>query len=198
MKKSKYVARAGVIAALYAALTLIAILFLQGLAWGPVQFRLSEAVTVVAVFTGAAVPGLTIGCLLANLIAIPLAGTGLAGLLDVGFGTLATFLGALWTRRFRSRPKLAILGPVLSNALIVPAYLPLLAQGYGMYTIPFTDIAIGNAYLPLYLFGFVTVGLGEAAVIYILGLPLLHALRRFDVLSDTGTLAVSDNDRVQH
>lgn len=76
MKKSKYVARAGVIAALYAALTLIAILFLQGLAWGPVQFRLSEAVTVVAVFTGAAVPGLTIGCLLANLIAIPLAGTG--------------------------------------------------------------------------------------------------------------------------
>lgn len=197
MKKSKYVARAGVIAALYAALTILTVTFLQGLAWGPVQFRISEAATVVGVLTGAAVPGLTLGCLLANLIAIPIAGTGLMGLFDVVFGTFATLLGTLWMRRFRSRPRIALMGPVLANALIVPAYLPLLAQGYGLYTIPFTDIAIGNAYLPMYLFGFVTIGLGEAVVIYILGLPLLAALRRFGVLSDDDGAIRSQDDTVQ-
>lgn len=197
MKKSKYVARAGVIAALYAALTILTITLLQGLAWGPVQFRISEATTVVGVFTSAAVPGLTLGCLLANLIAIPIAGTGLMGLFDVVFGTLATLLGTLWMRRFRRRPRIALLGPVLANALIVPAYLPLLVQSYGLYTIPFTDIAIGNAYLPMYLFGVVTTGMGEAVVIYLLGFPLLSALRRFGVLSDDDGAAGVQDDTVQ-
>ena len=110
-KKTAYVAQAGMIAAVYAAATLVTLLLLQGLAWGPVQFRLSEAVCVLAVLTPAAVPGLTIGCAIANLIALAINGTGALGLLDVAFGSLATFLGALWCWKLRDRPKLALLGP---------------------------------------------------------------------------------------
>ena len=181
-KKTTYVAQAGMIAAVYAAATLVALLLLLGLAWGPVQFRISEAVCVLAVLTPAAVPGLTVGCIIANLMALAINGTGALGMLDVVFGSLATFLGALWCWKMRERPKLALLGPVIANALIVPAYLPLLLQGLGYYTIPFTSIALDGLYLPMYLFGVVATGLGEALVIYVLGLPLLSALKRFDVV----------------
>ena len=181
-KKTTYVAQAGMIAAVYAAATLITLLALQGLAWGPVQFRISEAVCVLAVLTPAAVPGLTVGCIIANLMALAINGTGALGMLDVVFGSLATFLGALWCWKMRERPKLALLGPVIANALIVPAYLPLLLQGLGYYTIPFTSTALDGLYLPMYLFGVVATGLGEALVIYVLGLPLLSALKRFDVV----------------
>ena len=167
--RSSYVAQAGMIAAVYAAATLVALLLLQGLAWGPVQFRISEAVCVLAVLTPAAVPGLTVGCIVANLIALAVNGTGALGLLDVVFGSLATFLGALWCWKMRERPKLALLGPVIANAVIVPAYLPLLLQGLGFY-------------VPMYLFGLVATGIGEALVMYVLGLPLLSALKRFRVV----------------
>ena len=180
--RSSYVAQAGMIAAVYAAATLVALLLLQGLAWGPVQFRISEGVCVLAVLTPAAVPGLTVGCIVANLIALAVNGTGALGLLDVVFGSLATFLGALWCWKMRERPKLALLGPVIANAVIVPAYLPLLLQGLGFYTIPFTSIALDGAYVPMYLFGLVATGIGEALVMYVLGLPLLSALKRFRVV----------------
>lgn len=181
MPRSRYIAQAGVIAALYAALTLVALLFLQGLAWGPVQFRISEAVCVVAVLTPAAIPGLTIGCALANIFNMFIAGTGALGLLDVVFGSVATCVGAVFCWKMRSRPALAISGFVFANALIVPAYLPLLLQGLGFYTIPFTSIALDGAYLPMYLFGVISTGIGEALVIYVLGLPLLHALKKTDL-----------------
>ena len=172
------IARTGMIAAVYAAATLVALLALQGLAWGPVQFRISEAVCVLALLTPNAIPGLTIGCALANLIALVINGTGALGLLDVVFGSLATCLGALWCWKMRGNPKIAVLGPVIANALIVPAYLPLLLQGMGFYTIPFTTIALDGAYIPMYLFGLVATGIGEALVMYVLGLPLLAALKR--------------------
>ncbi len=175
------IARTGMIAAVYAAATLVALLALQGLAWGPVQFRISEAVCVLALLTPNAIPGLTIGCALANLIALAINGTGALGLLDVVFGSLATCLGALWCWKMRGNPKIAVLGPVIANALIVPAYLPLLLQGMGFYTIPFTTIALDGAYIPMYLFGLVATGIGEALVIYVLGLPLLAALKRSGV-----------------
>lgn len=181
--RTTYVAEAGLIAAVYAACTLVALLLLQGLAWGPVQFRISEALTVIAVLTPAAVPGLTIGCVIANLAAMVINGTGALGLLDVVFGSAATLIGALWCRKFAENPKVAMLGPVLANAIIVPAYLPILLQGLGFYTIPFTTISLDGAYLPMYLFGLVATGIGEAAVIYILGTPLLAALRRAKVFS---------------
>ena len=168
--RSSYVAQAGMIAAVYAAATLVALLLLQGLAWGPVQFRISEAVCVLAVLTPAAVPGLTVGCIVANLIALAVN------------GSLATFVGARWGWKRRARPKLALRGPVIANAVVVPAYLPLLLQGLGFYTIPFTSIALDGAYVPMYLFGLVATGIGEALVMYVLGLPLLSALKRFHVV----------------
>lgn len=178
LTRTQYVAQTAMIASLYAALTLVALLFLQGLAWGPVQFRISEAVCVVALFTPAAIPGLTIGCVIANLINCVIAGTGALGLLDVIFGSLATLVGAVFCWKLRSRPALAISGFVLANALIVPAYLPILLQGLGYYTIPFTDISIDGAYLPMYLFGVIATGIGEALVMYVLGLPLSKLLRK--------------------
>ncbi len=154
----------------------------KGWLGGRCSSAISEAVCVLAVLTPAAVSGLTVGCIIANLMALAINGTGALGMLDVVFGSLATFLGALWCWKMRERPKLALLGPVIANALIVPAYLPLLLQGLGYYTIPFTSIALDGLYLPMYLFGVVATGLGEALVIYVLGLPLLSALKRFDVV----------------
>lgn len=176
-----YVAEAGMIAAVYAACTLAALVLLQGLAWGPVQFRISEALVVLAVLTPAAVPGLTIGCIVANVANMVIAGTGALGLLDVVFGSLATLVGALWCRKFASRPAIALLGPVIANAVIVPAYLPILLQGLGFYTVPFTTISLDGAYIPMYLFGLVATGIGEAVVVYVLGMPLLKALGKANI-----------------
>jgi uncharacterized membrane protein len=178
-KKTTFVAQAGMIAALYTALTLATLFFLQGLAWGPVQLRISEVVCVLAVLTPAAIPGLTIGCAVSNLIALALNGTGALGLLDVVFGSCATFLGAYFCWRMRTNPKVALLGPVIANAIIVPAYLPIILQGLGFYTIPFTDINLDGAYGAMYLFGVVATGIGQALVIYVLGLPLLKGLRAY-------------------
>ena len=176
MARTKYIAQTGVIAGAYAALTLVCMVFLQSLAWGPVQFRISEAMCVVALFTPAAIPGLTIGCVIANVANTVIAGTGVLGMLDVVFGSAATFLGAVLCWRLRSKQALAIGSFVLTNALIVPLYLPLLLQGLGFYTIPFTDISMDGAYLLMYAFGVVSIGVGEAVVIYVLGYPLARFL----------------------
>lgn len=176
--KSRHIARVGVIAAAYAACTLIAMLFLGSFAWGPIQFRVSEALCVLALFTPAAVPGLTLGCAIANVANIVLSGTGMLGMLDVVFGSLATFLGALFTWKMRRHPLVALAGPVVSNALIVPAYLPLLLQGIGFYTIPFTSISLDGAWGAMYLFGLVSTALGEGVVLYALGYPLQRSLAK--------------------
>lgn len=177
MKKrsAAYVAQAGVIAAVYAALTLIVLQFPAFLGWGLVQFRLSEAVTAVAALTPAGVAGLALGCAVAN--AFNLTVTPLAWF-DVVLGSFATLCGALWTWRFRDRTALALAGPVIFNALIVPAYLPLVLAGAGLYKVPFLGLDLEGAWLPMYLFGVVAIGLSEAAVVYGLGWPLLAAMRR--------------------
>ncbi len=175
---SMFLARVGVIAAAYAAATLVSLLFLGSLAWGPIQFRVSEALCVLALFTPAAVPGLTLGCIIANVANIAISGTGMLGMLDVVFGSLATLVGAAFTWRFHDRPLIALAGPVLANALIVPAYLPLLLQGIGFYTIPFTSIALDGAYPLMYLFGLVATGAGEAVIMYVLGYPLARSLEK--------------------
>lgn len=181
--KSNYLARVGVLAAAYAACTLIALLFLGSLAWGPIQFRVSEALCVLALFTPAAIPGLTLGCVIANVMNIVISGTGMLGMLDVVFGSLATFAGALFTWKMRRHPLVALAGPVLANALIVPAYLPLLLQGVGFYTIPFTTISLDNSWLFMYLFGLVTTGVGEAVIMYVLGYPLARSLAKTPMFS---------------
>ncbi|MCF0151167.1 MAG: QueT transporter family protein [Firmicutes bacterium] len=152
-KKSVFITQAALIAAMYTALTVLIAAF--NLASGAVQVRLSEALTVLPVFTPAAVPGLFIGCFLSNLI------TGCA-LWDVLFGSLATLLGALGTRLLRSRPLLAVLPPIVSNTLIVPV---ILAKVYG----------VPDSIWFLML----TVGIGEVISCGILGSILQKALKPY-------------------
>ncbi|MDD4699933.1 MAG: QueT transporter family protein, partial [Oscillospiraceae bacterium] len=107
--------RAALIAAIYAALTYAAAGL--GIAYGPIQFRLSEALTILAVFTPAAIPGLTIGCFLGNL-GSPY------GIIDILCGTAATFIASVATYYIAKKahklvPILAPLPPVIANAVII-------------------------------------------------------------------------------
>lgn len=153
MKKftARDLALGGVIAALYVVLTMVSAAF--GLASGAIQVRLSEALTVLPALTASAVPGLTVGCLLANLI------TGCAPW-DVVFGTLATLLGAVGTRMLKDKPFLCWIPPVVSNMVIVPLVL------MKVYGVPDT-----------FWYLMITVGAGEVIACGVLGLLLLHSLR---------------------
>lgn len=177
--RTRTVAQAGVIAAVHAAFTIAVLQMPAQLGWGPVQFRVSEALTVLALFTPAAVPGLALGTAVAN--ASLLAQVGPIGLLDVVFGSLATLAGAWWTWHFRARVVLALAGPVVTNAVVVPAYLPVLLMALGFDQIPFLGIDVGSGWLAVYLAGVVTIGLGQAVVVYGLGLPLSMLMQRLDI-----------------
>lgn len=177
MNRARYIAQAGMIAAAYAAVTILVGQVLGMLSWGLVQVRVSEALTVVAFFTPAAIPGLTLGSVIANAYTFAVTGNPL-GMLDVVFGSLGTMLGAMWMWRFRGRTTLALAGPVIFNALIVPAYLPLLLKGLGLYTVPLLGLDVEGSWLAMYLVGVVSVGIGQAVVMYTLGWGLLGALRR--------------------
>ncbi|MGI6172777.1 MAG: QueT transporter family protein [Christensenellales bacterium] len=122
MRNGKRIARAGMIAALYAALTLIAqpISFGYG---GMFQMRISEMLTILPVLTPTAVWGLTAGCLVANIV-------GGGTVLDIIFGTLATLLAAVATRLLRTKPFLASLMPTVFNTLIVGAVLCQIVEGF--------------------------------------------------------------------
>lgn len=164
-KNVRFLAQGAVIAALYAVLTYAAAAV--NLAYGPVQFRFSEALTVLPVFTPAAIPGLTLGCFLSNL-ASPL------GVVDWVFGTAATLLAALGTRaaakvEVRGIPWLAPLPPVLANTVIVGLEVACLSDA-GFAWANFSWAAFGA--------GALSVGLGELVVCYVLGLPLLIALKK--------------------
>ena len=118
-KKIIYITQAAVIAALYAALTLA----LAPISFGPIQFRIAEALTIMPVFTSAAIPGLSIGCLISNAIGMAM-GTNVAGALDILFGTAATLSAAILTCLLRKikwakLPILAMLPPVILNVLII-------------------------------------------------------------------------------
>lgn len=108
-EKTIYIAQAGLIAAIYTVLTMIAAGF--DLASGAIQVRFSEALCVLPYFTHAAVPGLTLGCLISNLV------TGCA-LPDIIFGSLATFLGAIGSYYLRRNRCLVSIPPIVSNMLI--------------------------------------------------------------------------------
>ena len=188
MNRTRYLVRTALIAAAYAAVTILAMQTMQMLAWGPVQFRVSEALTVIAVLTPAAIPGLTLGAVIANGYNVIV--TGPAGLLDVVFGSIATLAGAAWTWRLRTRTALALAGPVVTNALIVPAYLPTLLAAAGVplgdfYRIPVLGFEASATWLGMYVFGVISVGVGQAVVVYALGWPLLSALRG---LEDSGVI----------
>lgn len=146
---------AAVIAALYVVLTLISSAF--GLSSGAVQLRLSEALCVLPCFTGAAIPGLTIGCFVSNLITS-------GNVLDIVFGTLATLVGALGAYGLRKHKYLVTLPTVVANAIIIP---PVIVYGFGL-----TDMA-----LPVVI---LTVALGEVMSASVLGTGLLLTLKKYN------------------
>ena len=153
------IALAGVTAALYAVLTIFAAIL--NLASGAIQVRFSEALTILPFFSFAGVPGVTIGCLVSNIVIG-------SNIFDIIFGTLATFIGALGTWYigvlFRKTGKkslkfLSPLPPIVSNTIIVPL---VLTYAYG--------VPDGIPFLML------TVGIGEVISCGILGLLLVSAL----------------------
>ena len=143
---------AAMIAALYVVLTFLANSL--GLASSAIQIRFSEALTVLPYFTPAAIPGLFAGCLLSNIL------TGCA-LPDIVFGSLATLIGAVFTRKIRKYKWLAPVPPILANAVIVPF---VLLYAYGIR--------------PLWL-SFVTVTIGEMISCGVLGMILLFSLQKY-------------------
>ena len=158
----------GVIAALYVVLTLVANAF--GLASGAIQVRISEALTILPVFTAAAIPGLTVGCVLANII---------TGCLpwDIVFGSLATLIGAAGTRLLRKKPLLAWIPPVISNAAIVPI---VLMRVYGVEDVAvFGQTFAGNSLWPILV---LTIVIGEVISCGVLGLLLYHSAKRIPQL----------------
>ena len=161
--QTRRLALAGLIAAVYAAATLL----LPIPQYGGVQFRVAEAMTVLPFLFPEAIPGLAVGCFLANLLGSPI-------MLDWIFGTAATLLAALWTARMKNR-WLAPLPPVICNAVIVGA------------EIAWFVVQDGGAFWPAYALTAFTVGLGEAVACYGLGLLLLHWLERTPVLGRQGT-----------
>ena len=141
---------AALIAAVYAALTMA----LGFISYGPVQFRIAEALCILPFFMPFTTWGLFVGCILANLV------TGCAPW-DVVFGSLATLIGAAGTYLLRKKPLLAWIPPVLSNAIIVPI---VLQRVYG----------VPDSFWYLML----TVGAGEVIACGILGLLLYKALQK--------------------
>lgn len=157
-KSTRYLTQAAIIAALYAVLTHLQNLLLPGSATWAIQMRLSEALCVLALFTPAAVPGLTLGCLIFNITyaaALPL---------DFVLGSAATLLAAegMWLTRkvtVHGYPLLAMLIPAIANAILVGWELTVyIGGGFGL-----------NA---LY------VALGEIAVLLVPGTILYYALKK--------------------
>ncbi|NLM48768.1 MAG: QueT transporter family protein [Epulopiscium sp.] len=143
-KYTKFLTQAAAIAAIYVVITLT----FGFMGFGPVQFRISEALTVLPYFTPAAIPGLFIGCLISNLVG--------SSLLDIIFGSLATLIAAILSYKM---PKkfLVPLPPVLVNAIVVPIILKITMNA------PF-------------LMSIVTVGLGQVLACYGIGYPLILLL----------------------
>lgn len=134
-----YLTRGAVIAAMYVALTYLS--SLVGLSSGAIQFRVSEALCILPVFFPEAILGLTIGCIISNLL------TG-AVIWDVIFGSLATLLGAIFARLMRKLPQrlifLATLPTVIANAVIVPFVLIYAYGAEGAYFLFLLSVAIGE------------------------------------------------------
>ena len=140
------------IAAIYVVLTIVFAPF----SFGEIQVRLAEALTILPLFTPAAIPGVFIGCLVGNIL-------GGAILPDIIFGSLATLVGAIFTYKLRNQSKfLAPVPPILANTIVVPC---VLRFGYGvLLPIPFMML---------------TVGVGEILSCGVLGLVLYAALHKY-------------------
>lgn len=152
-KKIDFIITGALIAAAYAGLTYLSNVF--GLAYGPIQLRISEMMTVLPVFTPAAIPGLTIGCFLANI--------GSFNVADLVFGTFATLAAAIMTYflkdvKFKGLPLLALLPPVIVNAVVIGLEI-------AVFFLPDTNVLWG------FLISGLEVGIGQFIVCYCFGIP---------------------------
>ena len=151
-KNVAFMTQAAMIAAIYVVLTYVFAPF----SFGEVQIRIAEALTILPVFTPAAIPGLFVGCIVGNIL-------GGAILPDIIFGSIATLIGAVFTYQLRNKNRfLAPLPPILANTVIVPF---VLRYGYG--------IALPIPFMML------TVGIGEVISCTILGLIVYRALKKY-------------------
>lgn len=160
-KKIIVMAQGAMIAAIYAAATYLSAAF--AIAYGNIQFRLSEALTILSVFTPAAVPGLAVGCVIGN-ISSPF------GIWDIVFGSLATLLAAITARALRNIklnnfPVLSLIMPVIFNAIAVGAELTFLLPSDKAKLITFVVYAL-------------EVAAGELAVCVAGGIPLYYAVKK--------------------
>ncbi|MBE7054288.1 MAG: QueT transporter family protein [Ruminococcaceae bacterium] len=155
MKKSSYIVKASLIAAIYVIITglFAPISFGHGI----FQLRISEALTVLPIYTSAAIPGLFVGCMMSNLI------FGGLGIIDLIFGSLATLIASYLTYKLKNKGKIiALIPPVVVNALIVGTYLKILL---------FKDVNV-----------LVTIGytfLGQLGACYIIGMMFSMALDKY-------------------
>ncbi len=155
-KNTKFITEGAVIAALYVILTWLSSVF--GLSSGVIQLRFSEALYALAIFMPSAVLGLFVGCILSNIL--------VGGILvDIIFGSIATLIGAFFTYKLRKHPYIALIPPVLSNAVIIP---PILKFGYGFE---------GSVW-----FFVLTVGIGELISCGVFGAVLYFAIKKTNVL----------------
>lgn len=149
--KVNYLVKAGVIAAIYVVLVQV----FSFSSFGPIQFRVAEALTILPYFTSAAIPGLFVGCLIANIL-------GGAVLWDIIFGSLATLIAAILSYRLRKHEYLVPIPPVLVNAVVIGV---ILKYAYGIPEGLF--VLMGGVFL------------GQMVSAFGLGLILLKALKPF-------------------
>ena len=159
-KSVLFITQAAAIAALYATLTILQNILLPGSASMAIQFRVSEVLTILAIYTPAAIPGLTLGCVVANISSIQA-----LGFYDMVFGSLASLIAAcamyaLRNERICKIPFFSLLMPALANGVIVG------------FEIDFFFVNQFSFNLVDFLIQGGLVALGELAVLMILGLPL--------------------------
>ena len=176
-KKLIYLTQAAAIAAMYAALTIGQNLLLPGTASMAIQFRVAEVLAVLAIYTPAAIPGLTVGCVIANISSV----TAGLGFYDMIFGSIASLLAAvtmylLRNVRIKEIPFLALLMPAIFNGIIVGFEIDFFFIGSLHFN--FVDFLVQGG----------CVALGELAVLLILGIPFCLILnrngRRMGVIQD--------------
>lgn len=164
-KSTVYIVQAAVIAALYATLTILQNTLLPGTASAAIQFRVAEVLTILAVFTPAAIPGLTIGCIIANISSLSVLGP-----YDMIFGSLASLLASvlmylLRNKRLFKLPVAAALMPALANGIIVGFEIEFFFVEGGFH---FGDFLLQGG----------CVALGELGVLIVLGLPLARLIEK--------------------
>ena len=162
-KRINFIITGALIAAAYVALTFLSNIF--SLAFTPIQLRVSEVLTLLPIFTPASIPGVTLGCFIANIASF--------NAVDMIFGTAATLIAALLTYAFRNikfkgLPLLSMLPPVIINAVVIGLEIAFffLPEGYTFWGFVISGLQVG---------------LGELAVCYILGIPFYLIVKKHNI-----------------